>query len=943
MGEVFKLFGTIGINNGEANKSLDETEKKGSSTAKKLTGFFGNLSSKVSSSLSSIGQKIDFKGISSQFNKMGGAINSALVKGVKAGAKFVAVGGAATMAAAGAVLVKSMNLAGELEQNLGGSEAVFGKYANQMQKTGVNAFKTMGLSQSDFLANANKMGSLYQGAGFSVQESMSMTSDAMQRASDVASIMGIDVGSAMEAVSGMAKGNFEMMDNLGVAMNDTTIGNYALSKGIQKSTQQMTTQEKVGLATQMFMEKTAKYAGNYAKENDTLAGSLQTAKSALSNFMAGAGSIDAVIESGMNFAGIAGKSAMELAPKLFAGIMKAVQTLIPQIPTIVGNLAKSLADVIGEMFGKEAKTKFESLVGVMSQSVEGIKSAFGFIVKYKDIFTPIAVGIATVVASLSAWNIATKVWTATTKAATAIQTAFNTATKANVLSIVILAIIGVVSALTYFFTQTKTGIAVWKSFTTFLSNAWTTIEDKATEIFNALAKFLAGVWVTVVSSVTSFKNSVIEIWNSVKSTATEIFSGIASFLSGVWNGIVTVATAVWNVFYAVVGGIILSTINIIKGIFEGLGIYLGLFWDGIKAVALAIWGAIGTQVMAVINGYINIWKTIFTGFASVLSGIWNGIMTIASTVWNLIQSTVTTIIQNWINVLTPIFQFFANTLSAIWTGIVNSASVAWNGIKTTITTIVQAVINTVVPIFNGMRNTISSIFNGIRNIASTVWNGIRNTVSSVVSGIVSVATSLFNGMRNTISGIFNGIHSTISSIVNGVRNTISNVWSGLTGIVSGVFNGVRSAIEGPMNTAKNFIQGIVNSIKGFFNFSISWPKIPLPHFSINPKGWSIGDLVKGKIPSLGVDWYAKGGILTKPTAFGMNGNNLMVGGEAGAEAVAPIDTLLGYVKAAVNEVIGDQKDGDINVTQYISSPEPLTPREIARETKLRLQDLATLK
>ena len=102
---------------------------------------------------------------------------------------------------------------------------------------------------------------------------------------------------------------------------------------------------------------------------------------------------------------------------------------------------------------------------------------------------------------------------------------------------------------------------------------------------------------------------------------------------------------------------------------------------------------------------------------------------------------------------------------------------------------------------------------------------------------------------------------------------------------------------------KTFVKKIIHTIKGFFNFKISWPKIPLPHFKIKPKGWDIGDLLKGKIPTLGIDWYAEGGILTKPTAFGINpaNGNLRVGGEAGDEAVAPIETLLDYIRIAVSE------------------------------------------
>ena len=74
---------------------------------------------------------------------------------------------------------------------------------------------------------------------------------------------------------------------------------------------------------------------------------------------------------------------------------------------------------------------------------------------------------------------------------------------------------------------------------------------------------------------------------------------------------------------------------------------------------------------------------------------------------------------------------------------------------------------------------------------------------------------------------------------------------------SDTWNKVYSLIQTPMNNAKNFIKGIIDTIKGFFNFKISFPHIPLPHFNIRPSGWGIGDLLKGKIPSLGIEWYKK--------------------------------------------------------------------------------------
>ena len=107
----------------------------------------------------------------------------------------------------------SVNAYGELEQNIGGSEAVFGEYAKAVQGYAADAYKTMATTQSDYLATANKMGALFQGSGLDAQRSMELTTQAMQRAADMASVMGIDTQSALDAVTGAAKGNYTMMDN----------------------------------------------------------------------------------------------------------------------------------------------------------------------------------------------------------------------------------------------------------------------------------------------------------------------------------------------------------------------------------------------------------------------------------------------------------------------------------------------------------------------------------------------------------------------------------------------------------------------------------------------------------------------------------------------------------------------------------------------------------
>lgn len=203
-----------------------------------------------------------------------------------AGNIFAKLGGMLAGLGLGKIIGDSIMSGGELEQQLGGVEVVFSEHAEAMKKTAATAYRDMGLSESDYLAKANKMGALLKGSGFDTGYASAMSQQVMQRASDVASIMGVDVKDAMEAVTGAAKGNFTMMDNLGVAMNDTTLQAYAQEKGLGKLE---TTQQKVSAAMQMFLDKTEYAAGNYIRENDTFSGSLTTAKAQLENMTADLG------------------------------------------------------------------------------------------------------------------------------------------------------------------------------------------------------------------------------------------------------------------------------------------------------------------------------------------------------------------------------------------------------------------------------------------------------------------------------------------------------------------------------------------------------------------------------------------------------------------------------------------------------------------------------
>ena len=212
---------------------------------------------------------------------------------------------------------------------------------------------------------------------------------------------------------------------------------------------------------------------------------------------------------------------------------------------------------------------------------------------------------------------------------------------------------------------------------------------------------------------------------------------------------------------------------------------------------------------------------------------------------------------------------------------------------------------------------IFAVWNAINwwNLGKGLINGIKNGITSMEGSLTSTAKNLFESLKNNVSNIFNNIKKVIESPIFGAKTKVLAIIGELQNGVrvgfnfikshaSSVWNGIKNAIMSPMNTAANFVKAIISKIKGFFNFRISWPHIPLPHFNIQPSGWNVGDLLKGKIPSLGIKWYAQAMdnpmILDAPTIFGMSNGQMLGAGEAGAEVVAGRDTLMKMINQASN-------------------------------------------
>lgn len=310
----------------------------------------------------------------------------------------------------------------------------------------------------------------------------------------------------------------------------------------------------------------------------------------------------------------------------------------------------------------------------------------------------------------------------------------------------------------------------------------------------------------------------------------------------------------------------------------------------IVAVAAAIAGiiAIIQNWGAITQWFGELWNTICTGIGAMVdslkawfSNLWTHLQSVWEGICNVVQTAVMllgSIIQGAIDIITLPFQM-------IWENCKGIVSSVWEGIKSVVSSAIHAVSSTISSVMGAIKNVISTVWNAISSKVSSVLNAIKTTVSTIFNAVKSVASSVWNGIKSVISSVVDGIKSKVSSVFNGVKSTVTSIFNGIKSTAASVWNGIKDAIIKPVEAAKNAVKGIIDKITGFFSgMKLELPKIKLPHFKISGKL----SLSPPSVPHLSIDWYKEGGILTKPTVFGMNGSSLMAGGEAGKEAVLPL-------------------------------------------------------
>ena len=408
---------------------------------------------------------------------------------------------------------------------------------------------------------------------------------------------------------------------------------------------------------------------------------------------------------------------------------------------------------------------------------------------------------------------------------------FAAALLANPITWIVIAIVAVVGALTWFFTQTEIGKQIWQGFMEFLGGLW----NGLVEVVGEVVKVIVDVWNGIVGAVVAVVDAVVGVWNGVMSFLAPVFDVIWRVVSGLFIFVVAVlATIAEGIFNLIAGAIML-----IAG-------FVGWIWDNV--------------IVPVGQFFVDLWNGVVEGIGA-----------------------------------------FVSTAGEIIGGIIGFFVDLWNGVVTGVTEFIDGVVAAITPIVEWIN---ANIIAPIAGFFSGLWNGVVNSVTGFIQGFMGVIKPITDWINNNVvqpisrffAGLWNGITQGLRGLADGVRN----IFGTIVGLIKLPINGVIKLING--------VIGGINSVKvpdwvpGLGGMKPNIPKIPL---------------------------LAKGGVVDNAT--------LAVIGEAGKEAVMPLENNTGWISNLASQIAERGGSGGVqNVTLNISVNVDNSGREFSDEDGVRI-------
>lgn len=718
--ELFKLFGTIAVNNSEANQGIDETTDK----AEDATGKVKDLGDE--------GDRTEGK-LGKAFSKMGSA---AVAVG-----RTIATGLAVASTAVVAVGKAAISSYADYEQLVGGVETLFDESSATVIANAQNAYKTAGMSANEYMETVTSFSaSLLQSLGGDTKAAADKADMAITDMSDNANKMGTSIEMIQNAYNGFAKQNYTMLDNLKLGYGGTKeemqrlLDDASKLSGIEYD---ISSYSDIVDAIHIVQNEMG-ITGTTAKEaSSTISGSLASAKASWQNLLTG------IADGNQNVGG--------LITQFFDSIVTVADNIVPRIAQVMGTLPQLITDLVPKLL-----TKVSELIDILLPVVvDGAVSLLNAIVQVlPQLVTSILNALPALISGIE------QVFYAIVDALPQLMTVICEALPVLIPQLV--------DALVNMIVYLATHIA--EIIQPLIDNLPEIIIAIVNALMDNLPALIEGTVQLVIGIVQAIPQIIMALIEALPTVIQYILEGLWNALPLLLEGIISIVgeigTAIWD---------------ILSGFFTALGEWFGGLWESIKTIFAPVVEWFRNLFSTIWNSIVSVFSTvgswvydnIIAPVANFFKGLWEGIVSAFHTVidpWIEIIKRAATLVYN--TIIVPIKNFFTD----LWNSIVGIFSKVSGWFTDNIATPIKNIFSN---IWNAMKNGASNAWEGIKSVFSKVTDWFKNIFSKAwqaVKNVFSTGGKIFDGIKD---GIVNAFKTVVNAIIRGINKVIKVPFDGI--------------------------------------------------------------------------------------------------------------------------------------------------------------------
>ena len=393
----------------------------------------------------------------------------------------------------------------------------------------------------------------------------------------------------------------------------------------------------------------------------------------------------------------------------------------------------------------------------------------------------------------------------------------------------------------------------------------------------------------IIVAVAGISTVVPQLLDAASKIVSNLMQGLTNSMPQIVNGAVTLVEGLVNGLVNNIPLLIMGAVQLVASLANGLIANLPRIIDAGVNLITGIVSASYSMMPQIIQNGMQLVVNLAVGLVRAIPQLIAALPRITGAIVKGFKSV------NW-------FDLGLQLIKSIWEGIKSIGSEMWNGVKEKTS-----------ELWGGVKNVVSEKLNNIKSAYDAHGGGLKGATFAAIEGVKEYYRTGYDAINQLTGGKLGEVVNAVGEKMEVVKGKFSEAFGNVKNTVMTIFENIKNGITEKISAAVNKVKEIFGSIAD--KVSEVWGKIKgiIKAPKIVQKGTVSIAGVSTPIPKLGLEWNAKGGIMTRPTAFGYANGKVQMGGEAGAEAILPLRTFWNNL----SQYIAESNKGGNTITNEI--------------------------